>query len=95
MHSDTLKALEKSAKEGIDKAKLEHAKQLEGLKEGSSKEIDGLKKIIGQDQLNDEDLNKYGLKGLSLTDALKKLVKQVDQSKSQGNEQVTALTKEV
>jgi ribosomal protein S16 len=64
----------------------EHAKELGELKEGSKKEIDAMKKLIGQDQLKNEEVNKYDLQGLSLTDAVRKLIKHVDQSKSQNSD---------
>jgi len=45
-----------------------------------------MKKLIGQDSLKNEEVKKYDVQGLSLTDAVRKLFKQVDQSKSQNSD---------
>ena len=42
-------------------------------------QVEALKKVIGgQESLKNDELNKYDLQGLSLTGAVRKLIRQVD-----------------
>jgi ribosomal 50S subunit-associated protein YjgA (DUF615 family) len=89
-------AIEVKVREGADKVKAEKDKEIHAVKEDMKRQVEALQKVIGeQESLKDDEVNKYDLKGLSLIDALRKLIKQVDQSKSQNSDQITALNKEI
>jgi hypothetical protein len=77
--AEAKEAIEVKVREGVDKVKAEKDKEIQAVKEDMKRQVEALQKVVGgQESLKDDEVNKYDLQGLSLTDAVRKLIKQVD-----------------